>query len=468
MTQFDARPALVPTVEARALQTILAVTAVLPLTTLEILARVEQELQDNPVLERLPTPCAQCGQPVEGLVCGRCGYSVLGGLGRLSMERIPQSELGDRPSALDLAEAPENLLDHLEAQLRVTVRDRAILAVALHLVGYVDPRGYLDADLEYVAAELGVPYARVEEALRALQACDPAGVGARCVRECLLLQLERLDPSAERDLARMLVQEHLEALSRGQLTTVAAKLGVEVEAVHGALRYLRRHTVPWPAEAFRSEHGGGRVRPEELAIPDVVISRTEQGYRVEVVAASALQLRIHPLVRQALAHGGLGPEERERVRDLVRRGRLFIETVRRRNVMLYRCAEYVVRYQRAFLDHGPVALRPLTLSQVALALGVCESTVSRALTGKFVQMPDGRVVPFEVFFDSSLPVRRRIRELVNAEDPRKPLTDEALARCLESEGWRLARRTVTKYREMARIPSARARRRWAALQEAAM
>jgi len=466
MVQLDVRPILAPTVEARALQTILAVNAILPLTALEILARVDQELQENPVLDRVPSPCGQCGNPVEGLICSRCGYSVLGGLGRLPRERPPRTEPDDRPSALDLAESPANLFDHLEAQLRVAVRDRTVLRVALHLVGYLDPRGYLDADLAYVAAEVGVPDCRVEEALRALQACEPAGVGARTVQECLLLQLDRLEPSAERDLARALVQDHLDALGRGQHTAVAARLGVRVEAVHAALRYLRQRTVPWPAEAFRAECGGGRVRPEELATPDVVISRTEQGYRVELVATSALQLRIHPLVRQVLAGGGLAPEERERVRALVRRGRLFIEAVRRRNAMLYRCAEYVVAHQQAFLDGGPAHLRPLTLSQVAQALGVSESTVSRALTGKFVQMPEGRVVPFEVFFDSSLPVRQRIRELVETEDPREPLTDEALARRLWAEGWRLARRTVTKYREMARIPSARARRRWASLQGA--
>jgi RNA polymerase sigma-54 factor len=127
--------------------------------------------------------------------------------------------------------------------------------------------------------------------------------------------------------------------------------------------------------------------------------------------------------------------------------------------MLYRCTEFLARYQRAFLDHGPRFLRPLTLTQVARELGVYESTVSRALAGKFVQMPDGRVVSFEVFFDGSLPVRERIREFVASEPPDRPLTDEDLVERLREEGIFLARRTVTKYREMAGIPSARVRRR---------
>lgn len=467
MVQLEVRPTVVPAAEARVLQTVLAVNAILPLTVVELVARVEQELADNPVLERLPAPCPQCGHPTEGLACWRCGHSPLARAGRRAPGRREEDEV--RPSAVERAAAPANLLDSLEGQLRVSVRDPAVLWVALHLVGYVDPRGYLDADLQYVAAELHVPVALVEEALRALQACEPAGVGARDVRECLLLQLERLADCPRRRLAQAVVASHLEAVARGQHGAVAARLGVRVEDVHAALRYLRRHTVPHPAEAFHSEHGGDRVRPEELAIPDVVIHRTEDGYRVELVGASAVCLRVHPAVRRALLEGDLDPEERERLRAQVRRGRLFAEAVRRRNAMVYRCAEYLVRYQREFLDRGPAYLRPLTLSRLAEALGVWESTVSRALSGKFVQMPDGRVVPFDVFFDSSLPVRERIRELVSQEDPARPLTDEELAARLRAEGWPVARRTVTKYREMARIPPARIRRRRAAgLSEAAV
>ncbi len=466
MVQLDLRPTLVPALEARALQTVLATNAVLPLTLAELVARVEQELQDNPVLERVPSPCPQCGRPVEGAACGRCGWAALGSLARPGPRRVEACE--DRPSAVDRAASPPNLLDHLEAQLRVNVCDPGVLRVALHLVGYLDSRGYLDVELEYVAAELRVPAQLVQQALEALQACEPAGVGARDVRECLLLQLDRLPDCPHRRLARAVVDRHLHAVARGQHGAVAEALGVPVEEVHAALRYVRQHLVPHPADAFWAEHGGDRVRPEELATPDVAIHRTEDGYRVELVGACALQLRVQPLVRRVLLEAELPSEERERLRDLVRRGRLFVEAVRRRNNMLRQCAEYLVRYQRAFLDRGPAHLRPLTLTRVAQALGVWESTVSRALSGKFVQMPDGRVVSFSVFFDGSLPVRERIRELVAQEDPSCPLTDEQLANLLQKEGWAVARRTVTKYREMARIPSARLRRRAAEVSVAAV
>ncbi|MCS7172067.1 MAG: RNA polymerase factor sigma-54 [Armatimonadetes bacterium] len=459
MVSLELAPVAVVQPEARALQVVLAANAILPLSLQELVSRVEQELSENPVLERVPWICPQCGMEAEGISCGRCGYSLLGGSARFGWERRDPGAREERPSPLEFARAPTNLLDHLEAQLRVSVRDPKIQRVALHLLGYLDPRGYLDGELRYVAAELGIPEALAEQALRAVQALEPAGVGARDLRECLLLQLERLPDHPLRGLAEALVAHHLEDLARGRHEAVAARLGVRPETVHEILRYLRTHTVPAPAEAFHAEHEGREVRPEELAVPDVVITRTEEGYRVELVASGALTLRINPLVRRALLAANLTPEERDRLRAHLRRGRLFIEAVRRRNTMLYRCAEFLARYQRAFLDHGPRYLRPLTLTQVARELGVCESTVSRAVTGKFVQMPDGRVVSFEVFFDASLPVRERIRELVAAEPLDRPLTDEDLVARLRAEGYCLARRTVTKYRELAGIPSARVRRR---------
>ncbi len=459
MVVLELSPAAVVQPEAKALQVILAANTLLPLPVLELLNRVEQELAENPVLERVPWTCPQCGAEAEGVACVRCGYSLLGGAGRFRWEGFCRDEEKERPTALDLARAPENLLDHLEAQLRVSVHDPQVLRVAVHLLGYLDPRGYFDGELPYVAAELRVSGELVERALRAVQALEPAGIGARDVRECLLLQLERLPEHPLRDLARALVADHLEDLARGRHEAVAARLGVRPDAVHEALRYLRTHTVPAPAEAFYTEHGDHAVRPEELAVPDVVLVRTAEGYRVELVASGALTLRINPLVRQALLGAPLTCEEREQLRAQLRRGRLLIEAVRRRNTLLYRCAECLVHYQRAFLDGGPRFLRPLTLTQVARELGVSESTVSRALSGKFVQMPDGRVVSFGVFFDSSLPVRERIRELVAAEAQDRPLTDEELVERLRAEGYHLARRTVTKYREMAGIPSARVRRR---------
>jgi RNA polymerase sigma-54 factor len=456
MSRVDVRTAVEATLEARTLHAILAVNTILPLPIQEMLARVEAELAENPVLEREPLPCPQCGRALEGILCFRCGHHLLGGAARGMRAQPPQE---DRPPLVEILPGSANLLDHLEAGLRTDVRDPEILRIALHLVGYLDERGYFDGDIGYVAAELAVPIEAVEHALRAVQSLEPPGIGARSVRECLLLQLERLPDHPLRSLAQALVAHHLEAIARGQHSACAAALDVPVDEVHRALRYIREHTVPYPAEAFYTEHGGNRTRPEELAIPDVVIVRTESGYRVELLAAPALALRIHPLVRRLLAQGTLEPEEREQLRAQVRRGRLFIEAVRRRNAMLYRCAEFIVQHQRAFLDHGPLHLRPLTMSALARALGVWESTVSRTLAGKFVQLPDGHVHPFTIFFDTSLPVRERIKALITSEDPAAPLTDEDLCERLNREGWVVARRTVTKYREILRIPSARTRRR---------
>jgi len=149
---------------------------------------------------------------------------------------------------------------------------------------------------------------------------------------------------------------------------------------------------------------------------------------------------------------------REHIREYVNRAKLFIETVKRRNWTLRRIFEVIVAAQREFLDRGPQYLKPLTLSAVARELGISESTVSRALDGKYVQLPSGRVVPSTLFFESALPIKERIRTMVANEDPEHPLTDQEIIAALRREGIRIARRTAAKYREEMGIPASSARR----------
>ncbi|MBI4277479.1 MAG: RNA polymerase sigma-54 factor, partial [Armatimonadetes bacterium] len=185
---------------------------------------------------------------------------------------------------------------------------------------------------------------------------------------------------------------------------------------------------------------------------------------IEINGAGALTLRLNPFYRQALARTdrdapALAPADRENLRNQVRRARLFIETVRRRTWTLYSCVEHIVEVQRAFLDRGPAHLVPLTMSAVAQALTISESTVSRALDAKYVQMPNGRIVSFEIFFDQSTPVKERIKTIIAAEETSRPLTDAEIAKTLATEGFPVARRTVAKYREELRLPAWRHRQR---------
>jgi RNA polymerase sigma-54 factor len=346
------------------------------------------------------------------------------------------------------------------AALRSNVEAR----IGRYLVGCLDRRGYFDADIAYAAADLAVSAEDVERVLRVMQTLDPPGIGARSLQECLCIQLQALPASRERTLATQIVSEHLPEIRRQQLGAVATATGASIEDVRAALLFMRRHLVPSPAERFTADQGAQGLRPSEIAVADVLLHRVDDGYRIELNGAAVFALTINPAFKQALVDSRARPtllssDERECVRTQVDRARLFIETLRRRNWTLYNCVEYVVTAQRAFLDHGPGHLRPLTMRAIARGLGISESTVSRALDGKFVRLPDGHVTEFGVFLDNAAPAKERIKALIAAEDPARPLTDGRLALELTHEGLAIARRTVAKYRDELRLPQSGRRRR---------
>lgn len=451
--------------QTRALTTLLAVNAILAMPVQQMLVRVDEELDCNPALEQQEHPCPQCGHAMSGVICARCGRSVLDGGARMRGDRpsVPASPDDEGRDPFHTVAAPASLYDHAEAALTAAVGSDDEARIGRYLVGCLDRRGYFDADVAYVAADLNVGVDDVERVLYVMQTLDPPGIGARSVQECMLIQLRTLPASPDRQLAMRIVAEHLPRVERRQLGAVAAATGVSIDDIRTALRFMREQLAPSPADRFAADHGVNGVKPSELAVPDVLVHRTADGYRIELNGADALALTINPAFKQVLVDSRLKPtllskDERERLRAQVGRGRLFMETIRRRNWTLYNCVEYIVRAQRAFLDAGPSHLRPLTMSAVARALDISESTVSRALDGKFVRLPNGRLTAFGVFFDNSASAKERIKALIAAEDPIRPMTDGQLTMALEQEGVGLARRTVAKYREELRLPTFQLRR----------
>jgi RNA polymerase sigma-54 factor len=230
--------------------------------------------------------------------------------------------------------------------------------------------------------------------------------------------------------------------------------------VKAAHEFVKENCYPYPGERYRLEREDGSVRPAEVARPDFIIRRTEEGFVVEMMRQDAFMLRVNTfyddLRRQMRrAASGYSDESRGHVRDYVGRAKMFIEAVQRRNWTMGNIVQAIIRTQWEYLERGDAHLKPLTKAMVAAELGISESTVSRALDEKFVQMLNGRVVSFDVFFDQSLPVKDRIRGIIAAES--RPLTDEEIARILTQQGMKIARRTVTKYREEMSIPASTTR-----------
>jgi RNA polymerase sigma-54 factor len=288
-------------------------------------------------------------------------------------------------------------------------------------------------------------------------------LGARDAKECLLIQLEHLEAQdGPQELVRSLLEQGLDDLGRGRYGYLAGLLGVTQAEILAARDYIRKHLRPYPLadpsdfELWEQGDGPG------IAPPDVIVRKLLDGagYRIEIVESRRFHLYVNPLygelASEATATGGqtsaLTPAECEALQAQVRRAESFLGHIRERRETMRRVAECVMAAQAGFLERGPRHLRPLTRAEVAETLQVHESTISRATKDKFVMLPNRQVVPFATFFKASLSVQDALREIIDAEE--SPLSDAELAERLGERGYRLARRTVTKYRkEMGILPS---------------
>lgn len=355
-----------------------------------------------------------------------------------------------------------SLRDHLLGQLDVAFPEGDRKFIATMLIDAIDDDGYLTEPLEEICAnlapELETDVDEVERVLACVQRFDPLGVGARDLSECLLLQLAPFAPDTPGlDLVRRLAAECLEALGEQDYGAIRRRLGCDAEDLENAVALLRSLN-PRPGTA-------ADTRPPEYIVPDVFVRRGERGWQVEINPAIAPRLRVNTAYAGSLGRSG----EYSTLRSQLQEARWLVKSLEIRNETLIRVARAIVSHQQAFLERGEEGMRPLVLREIAEALELHESTVSRATTGKYMHTPRG-VYEFRYFFSSqvagsdgesvsSTAIRARIRKLISEENPEKPLSDSALTRKLVAEGIEVARRTVAKYRESLGFPSSTERRR---------
>jgi len=360
--------------------------------------------------------------------------------------------------------APETLQEHLLWQLNLThmsVRDRTIAAV---LIDALNPDGYLTESMESLLAalpaDLKANMAEVEYVRRMLQRFDPTGVASVDLRDCLRVQLEQFNPdTAQRELALRIVDTELELLARNDIARLARKLRASEDDT-AAAAVLIRSLDPRPGAALD-------VTPVEYVAPDVYARKDGGRWRVSLNpdCQPRLGLNQHYCGLIAQARG----TDASWMRGQLQEARWLIKSLESRAETLLKVAEAIVRRQSAFLDYGPEAMHPLVLREVAEEVGMHESTISRVTTRKYIHTPRGT---FELkhFFSSGVStedggsasataIQAMLRKLVDAEDPRKPLSDQAIAEELHRKGIQVARRTVAKYREAMRIPSSSERQR---------
>jgi len=451
---------------------------ILQLPAMDLRELIENELQENEILEveeaaREPLPVEERPNvDEEGTddeaerVFDRLDALIEAdrtGPGRLS--RAAGEEATDRKwEAMQNTAAPsETLGDHLHEQLEVLDLDPEVRAAAEAIVGNLAGSGILSCTLEEVVLAMDdpVPLEKAEQALLVVQGLEPAGVGARDLVECLLLQIEDDEPEAE--LKRRLLRDHLEDLKRNKIPRIAKALGMTVEGVY-RLKDGLRHLSPNPGAAWSSG-------PTAYIRPDVVVEWEGDEYRVRLVNDQVPRLGISPRYRQMLLDAKGDPKLKEYVKRKVDAAKWLIEAIAQRESTLERVATEIVRRQRDYLDFGVSHLRPLKMQEVADALGIHVSTVSRAISDKHVQTHRG-IVPLKFFFtggtenddggvESRVSIKERVKQIIAAEDVASPLSDDEVAAHLSQEsGLVIARRTVTKYRKALKIPSSRQRRVW--------
>jgi RNA polymerase sigma-54 factor len=339
-----------------------------------------------------------------------------------------------------------------DAAATLPATDRPVVELVLHSL---DERGYLAAPLDDVAAAAGRPVADVERVLRAVQATAPPGVAARDARECLLLQLAHLRQQGQETPAEVwqIVADHLHDLAAHRYGAIARRLGLDKATVEAAREFIRAHLTPYPLPAQEPRRWQQPSRTPYVT-PDAVVVERDGAFVVEMVESRAAGVRVSPLYARLAAEAARSGRafteaERGHLRQCLSQARLFIAKIRQRQATLRRLTECLVELQGDFVREGVRALRPLTRATVAAHLGVHESTISRAAAGKHLMLPNRQVIPYSVFFKASLSVKDAIRELVTGEAA--ALTDREIAARLRTDGYRVARRTIAKYRAELRI-----------------
>jgi RNA polymerase sigma-54 factor len=366
----------------------------------------------------------------------------------------------ERPSYERLLTKKESLSDHLMWQLGLSAFAEEDKLIAAEIVGNLDEAGYLQAEVEEIAASLEVDAELVVGVLAKLQQFDPAGVACRNLQECLLLQLERLGQGET--LAATILRDCIVELEGRKYQQIAKKLKVSLDNVLAAAKLISG-LEPRPGRIYNTED-------IQYIVPDIYVQKVDDEYVVTQNDEGLPSLRINSFYRSALTNSkSVDKKAGDYIQEKMRSAVWLIKSIHQRQRTIYKVTKSIVKFQREFFENGIEYLKPLVLRDVAEDIEMHESTVSRVTTNKYVQTPQG-LFELKFFFNSGIntvcgdavaseSVKNRIKELVSGEDPKKPYSDQKIVALLKEKEINIARRTVTKYREMLGIGSSTERKR---------
>ncbi|OJW04186.1 MAG: RNA polymerase sigma-54 factor [Planctomycetales bacterium 71-10] len=458
---------------------------ILQLPIMALQERIEQELSENPVLVDLresaspsedgeegaapaaPEPAEPEPNEFDSLINLDENWSEIYDEGP-RRSRAALSEEGDRKldAMQNMASRPRSFHDSLTEQLGFFDCDPILRDLAEYIIYNLDDNGYLpkNVTLHDVARDFGhdVTAEQAEDALRMVQRLDPPGVGARDLRECLLLQLTPDTPC--HDVLRTLIAHHLDDLQHNRLPAIEKKSGLSIGAIKEAIEHLRRLN-PRPGSSFNLSEN------TQYVVPDLIVEPNETGtYDVRLIDEHTPNLSISRYYQKQLRNKGTDPAAREFIQKRIQSARWLIESIEQRRNTLLKVARAIIEHQRPFLDRGPEFIEPLKMQQIADRVGVHVTTVSRAVDDKWVQTPRG-IFPLKRFFGGGTvtadgeeiawdTIKQKLLEVVGKEDKSNPMSDEEIVEEMGRHGVKVARRTVTKYRQALMIPSSRQRKQF--------
>ncbi len=448
---------------------------ILQYNALELDTHVQQELESNPVLEQTlsetdfsaEAPAASSSDTHDETTDTDVEFDL--DLYRSAFDKrlregrdfsVNQDMAARRDFYQNSVTKEESLAAVLMNQAGLAFQDELRFLVAERIVGEMDDRGYFTGSLEEIAQETDTPLSNVERVLYRIQKFEPIGVGARDIVECLLLQMSVEYPD-ENEL-RILIEEHFEALQHRQIPQIAKAMKVPPERVE-ELKAMVSTLDPWPGNAYSS-------MPTQYIAADLVVENEDGEYVVSLTLEGSPKLKLNEDYQTLSKDRSVEKDERAYLRDRVESAKWLIRNIEQRQQTILKIGKAIIDVQRDFLDKGVDKIKPLTLQEIADVVGVHEATVSRTTRGKYIQTPQG-LYELKYFFStglksetgedqSSKSVQLRIKKFIEAEDKRKPLSDQKIADALKGEGLTIARRTVSKYREILKIPSTTMRRQY--------
>ena len=441
---------------------------ILQVPMLELRNLVQQELQTNPVLEEeITEPSIEERQREQDEF--KDEFDRLAKLDEEWRDYMAQNnaysgrsqeEEERRQFFFDSIISHETLQQHLIEQLQGSDLSPDDRKLAELIIGNIDDVGFLQTTPEEMALNSGADTADLERVLGVLQTFHPVGVGARDLRDCLLIQLHRV--GKEHTLEYRIVAHHLDDLGKRRFPEIARRLGTTVEQIQRCANFIATLD-PKPGQIFAAD-------PNNYVLPDVNVEKIGANFAITLNGDQIPHLRISNTYKDLMAQEGNGNDVKDYIRDKIRSGKFLIKSIHQRQQTISNIAHEIVARQREFLDRGPVALKPMTMVQIAEIVGVHETTVSRAISGKYIATPQG-VFEMKYFFTpgyqtaggetmSNTSVKGAIGELVKDEDSKNPLSDKEIVEVLSTRGIPIARRTVAKYRNELNILPSNMRKRY--------